>query len=290
MLDNVLDALSAPRRALWQMIPGLHDSATGDALSGSQVAQNAFGTDPEGIWGKALGLGLETFGDPLPLLSGLATRGAGAGLRALRGVAPAAEAAGGGGRLASAASFLTPASESELSAVGAASRAAHAADELHMDTILGAHPHAGADLLGGTGGSLSRMANKYNANRTMMLDALEDYGPGNSVLNELGLRSDRARLGITKKAINQESMLERAMRGDPRALRGSEKISGMRSQLAELGAPYSQDMARIDRDRLSAFLGGLQPYDASADVASWAEAPMVNFPGVNAVTRRPPLQ
>ena len=80
MLDAITDALNAPRKFLWEMIPGLHDAGTGEAYSGSQVASNALGLDPESLWAKGLGFGLEALGDPLPGLVGLGGRAVKAGL------------------------------------------------------------------------------------------------------------------------------------------------------------------------------------------------------------------
>lgn len=92
MLEELGNALSAPRRWLWGMLPGLHDDA-GNALSGSQVATNAFGMDPESPWTKALGFGLEVAGDPMNLAVPMLGRGVSA-LAGLKYAAPAAEAAG----------------------------------------------------------------------------------------------------------------------------------------------------------------------------------------------------
>lgn len=75
MLDELIDVLSAPQRLLWQALPGLHDAETGEAYRGSQVAGDALGLDPEGVWAKALGFGAEAALDPLNLLGGLAVKG-----------------------------------------------------------------------------------------------------------------------------------------------------------------------------------------------------------------------
>jgi hypothetical protein len=99
MLQEIADLLSAPKRALWSILPGLHDEQTGEALSGSQVAHNAFGTDPGSFWGKALGFGLDVAGDPLNLIFPFAARGAGALSKALGVGAEAGEAASNYSRL-----------------------------------------------------------------------------------------------------------------------------------------------------------------------------------------------
>jgi hypothetical protein len=99
VLDEIVNTLQAPKKWLWGMLPGLHDEQTGEAYTGAQVAHNAFGTDPEGVWGKALGLGLDIAGDPLNLIGAGVGRAIG-GLGKLAGVggeaATAAAEAGGG--------------------------------------------------------------------------------------------------------------------------------------------------------------------------------------------------
>lgn len=75
MLDELIDALSAPQRLMWQVVPGLHDAETGQAYSGAQVANHLTGADPEGLWGKALGVAAEAALDPINLLGGLAVKG-----------------------------------------------------------------------------------------------------------------------------------------------------------------------------------------------------------------------
>jgi hypothetical protein len=99
MLQEIADLLSAPKRALWSVLPGLHDDQTGEAYTGSQVAHNAFGTDPDSFWGKALGFGLDVAGDPLNLIFPMAARGAGALTKALGVGGEAAEAASNYSRL-----------------------------------------------------------------------------------------------------------------------------------------------------------------------------------------------
>ena len=98
MLQELIDALQAPKKFLWSMVPGLHDPNTGEAYSGAQVAQNAFGTDPQSVWGKALGFGLDVAGDPLNLIAPMAVRGVGALGRGLgllgEGAGAAAQGAG----------------------------------------------------------------------------------------------------------------------------------------------------------------------------------------------------
>jgi hypothetical protein len=93
ILDTAADVLQAPKNFLWGMIPGLHDDDTGQAYSGSQVAGNLFGTDPDSVWNKALGFGIDVAGDPLTWAAPLIGKGVGA---AARGLGLMGDAAGAG--------------------------------------------------------------------------------------------------------------------------------------------------------------------------------------------------
>jgi hypothetical protein len=84
MLEELGNALSAPRRWLWGMLPGLHDPDSGEAYTGHQVAQH-LGMDADSPWTTALGVGLEAAGDPLNLAIPLAGRAVGAAGKALAG-------------------------------------------------------------------------------------------------------------------------------------------------------------------------------------------------------------
>jgi hypothetical protein len=92
-LSDVADVLQAPKNYLWSVMPGLHDEQ-GNPYTGAQVAQHAFGTDPDSFWGRALGFGLDVAGDPLNLLFPFAARGVGAAAKGLGLLGEGAEAAG----------------------------------------------------------------------------------------------------------------------------------------------------------------------------------------------------
>src|ERR1051326_5096051 len=82
MLSEILDAISAPRRAILSTLGG-EDSGTG-------ILQRHFGADPESMWTKILGGGIDLAADPLTYAL---PAGAGLFARALGGGARAAEAA-----------------------------------------------------------------------------------------------------------------------------------------------------------------------------------------------------
>lgn len=88
LLGTVGDALSAPRRWLWD--------ALGLPEEGSQLAADVFGLDKEGGLAQALGFGAEVLGDPLTYAGGLLGKlgGAAAGRKAGRALEEAAAVRG----------------------------------------------------------------------------------------------------------------------------------------------------------------------------------------------------
>lgn len=244
MLQEIGDVLQAPKNALWSAI-GLHDDA-GNALSGSQVAHNVFGTNEDSVWGKALGFGLDVAGDPLTWAAPLLGKGVGAAGRALGLFGEAAEAGAGAAKGANALEKALAggimSSPEELSAIGSASRAAGEAAEQGAAAFMSRVPPADLNFVAGSNrirqplaGALPGQAKRYNALRDVMGDALEEYGVGDPTVDRLRSAADQMRGGLLKKSENQRQMFYDAAAGHPAAQRGAAKMSHFRDNIAKGG-------------------------------------------------------
>lgn len=283
-------AFSAPRRFVWDSL-GLPES-------GTELVGNLTGMDQESPWTKALGFGAEVLGDPLTYAGGAIGKIGGSLLGRAGGVAAKA-APEGASALEQSLLHLGEAAPGELGAIGDASFARELSGYGDLAAMTTSHPVADVEALGGVGLGLGKTANKYNANRSMMLDALQEYGAGHQAVNDLALQSDQLRTGLLKKAINQESVLSSRSLGRGRG-ELADAWAGMAPErqrsLLESGAGKIAGSGSRTTPQMSLqqFISSLDPYSEAntfglpaTPPSPYAEAPMVNFPGLNAVVRRP---
>ena len=202
LAGSLLGVLDAPRRALWGLVPGMHDPESGEAYTGEQLVRNLAGVsgDEESLLLPALtgvlGAGVQTALDPLTfaagplggLLGGRLGRAAsnvgtvnraaraGRGASALGGAADAAEFAARG------AAEAAP----DLGTVALGSRGGYPTDALRQALSTGnlssLRPHGGVS---GLGTVINRPPSQF------LVDQLERQGFGSSILGPEGELTER---------------------------------------------------------------------------------------------------